>query len=334
MPPTSLSATPQEFVIRTKQDGKRLDAYLAARFTDFSRAVLQKVIDAGGVSVNGEVIRRASARVRTGDLIRIHLPELHSGPPKPEEIPIRVVYEDETLVVIDKDPGIIVHPAKGNWSGTIVNALQFHFDKLSTIGGEERPGVVHRLDKDTTGLLVVAKDDRAHKALALQFETRAVRKEYLALVYGQPDRDSDRIDQPIGMHPVHREKMAIRRVEDGARPAVTLYEVVERFCGFSLIRAKPETGRTHQIRVHLAHIGHPIVADKMYSGRDRLTLGDLAGPDATDADRVLISRQALHAHRLSLTHPLTGQPLELEAPLPADMTATLAALGQHRPGRS
>lgn len=330
MPPTSLSATPQEFEIRTKQDGKRIDAYLAARFTDFSRAVIQKMIDAGGVSVNGEVVTRASIRVRTGDLIRIHLPEIRTGPPAAEDIPIRVVYEDEALVVIDKDPGIIVHPAKGNWSGTVVNALQFHFEKLSTVGGEERPGVVHRLDKDTTGLLLVAKDDRAHKALAMQFETRAVKKEYLALAYGEPDRDSDRIDQPIGMHPVHREKMAIRRIEDGARAAVSFYEVVERFRGYSLIRVKPETGRTHQIRVHLAHIGHPIVADKMYAGRDRLTLGDLIGADAPDSDQVLISRQALHAHRLSLTHPLTGQRLDLESPLPADMAGTLAALREHR----
>jgi 23S rRNA pseudouridine1911/1915/1917 synthase len=330
MPPTSLSSTPQEFEIKTKQDGKRIDAYLAARFTDFSRAVIQKVIDAGGVSVNGAVVTRASAKVHTGDLIRIHLPDIRTGPPAAEDIPIRVVYEDEALVVIDKDPGIIVHPAKGNWSGTVVNALQFHFEKLSTVGGEERPGVVHRLDKDTTGLLLVAKDDRAHKALAMQFETRAVKKEYLAIAYGEPDRDSDRIDQPIGMHPVQREKMAIRRLEDGARTAVSFYEVVERFKGYSFIRVKPETGRTHQIRVHLAHIGHPIVADKMYAGRDRLTLGDLAGAEAPDADRVLISRQALHAHRLSLTHPFTAQRLDLESPLPADMAGTLVALREHR----
>jgi 23S rRNA pseudouridine1911/1915/1917 synthase len=226
---------------------------------------------------------------------------------------------------------MVVHPAKGNWSGTLVNALQFHFDTLSTVAGENRPGVVHRLDRDTTGLLIVAKDDRAHRHLALQFEQRTIHKDYLALVSGVPERDSDYIDRTIGFHPTNREKMAIRLPEDGGKQAVTFYEVLERFRGFAFVRCKPSTGRTHQIRVHLTHIGHPILADKAYSGRDRLTLGDLAGPNAQGAETVLIDRQALHAHALHLTHPLTGQELHLTAPLPDDMARTLEAIRVHRP---
>jgi 23S rRNA pseudouridine1911/1915/1917 synthase len=330
MPP-ELSSTPIEFEVTSRQGGtRRLDAYLAARFTDFSRSVIQKIIDAGAVMVNGAP-GKASYKVRGGDRITIRLPEIGDGTPKPEDIPLRIVYEDDAFVVVDKDPGMVVHPAKGNWSGTVVNALQFHFDRLSTVGGEERPGIVHRLDRDTSGLLIVAKDDRAHAGLARQFEDRTIHKEYLAIVYGAPGRDSDYIEGAIGLHPTVREKMAIKRPEDGGgREARTYYEVVERFHGFALVRCKPQTGRTHQIRVHLTHIGHPIVADKLYSGRSRLTLGDLAGPDAPEAETVLIDRQALHAHRLHLTHPLTGQPLDLTAPLPEDMARTIEALRRYR----
>jgi 23S rRNA pseudouridine1911/1915/1917 synthase len=195
---------------------------------------------------------------------------------------------------------------------------------------------VHRLDRDTTGLLVVVKDELAHRRLALQFELRQVQKEYLALVHGVPQRDGDYIDRPIGFHPTVREKMAIRAPEDGGKSAVTFYEVLERFRDFALVRCKPQTGRTHQIRIHLTHIGHPIVADKLYSGRDRLTLGDVIGPDRLrlfspeDAETVLIDRQALHAHRLRFRHPITEQEIDLTAPIPADMERTLAALRTHR----
>ena len=256
--------------------------------------------------------------------------------PKPEDIPIEVVHDDPALTVVNKPPGMVTHPAKGNWSGTLVNAIQFHFDTLSTLAGENRPGIVHRLDRDTTGLLVVVKDELAHRRLALQFEQRKVHKEYLALVYGMPQRDSDYIDRPIGFHPTVREKMAIRTPEDGGKSAVTFYEVVERFRDFALVRCKPQTGRTHQIRIHLTHIGHPIVADKLYSGRDRLTLADVAGPDRLrllspeDAETVLIDRQALHAHRLRFLHPLTDELIDVTAPIPADMERTLAALRTHR----
>jgi 23S rRNA pseudouridine1911/1915/1917 synthase len=227
---------------------------------------------------------------------------------------------------------MVTQPARGNWRGTLVNALQFHFDRLSTLAGENRPGIIHRLDRDTTGLLVVAKDESIHHKLALQFEHRSVQKEYLAIVYGIPQRDSDYIDQPIGFHPTSREKMAIRQPSDGGKSAVTFYQVEERFRGYALVRCQPKTGRTHQIRIHLTHIGHPIVADKLYSGRDRLTLEALENPVRRDIrlfdapETTLIDRQALHAHRLKFKHPATQQELSLSGALPADFARTIDAM--------
>jgi 23S rRNA pseudouridine1911/1915/1917 synthase len=328
MPP-ELSATPIEFVVKPRMDGKRIDAYLSSRYQDYSRSVIQKVIDAGAVLINGHATK-ASYKVREGDVIRVWLPELADDAPAPEDIPLTIAYEDEAFVVVNKPPGLVTHPAKGHWSGTLVNALQFHFDKLSSVGGAERPGIVHRLDRDTSGLLIVAKDDRAHAALAKQFEERSIKKEYMAIVSGVPGRDSDYIERLIGPHPTHREKMAIRLAADGGKESVTFYEVLERFDGFALVRCRPKTGRTHQIRVHLTHVGHPILADKLYAGRDRLLLSDVAGPDAPDADRVLLDRQALHAHALDLTPPPPRAPRHLTAPLPDDMTAVIAALRAHR----
>ncbi len=333
--PPPLSETPQEFEVKPRTDGRRIDAYLASRFPDYSRRVIQKVIDAEAVLVNDRPVK-ASYRVRSGDRVSVRLPELPDMTPKPEDIPIEVIHDDPALTVVNKPPGMVTHPAKGNWSGTLVNAIQFHYDTLSTLAGENRPGIVHRLDRDTTGLLVVVKEEVAHRRLALQFEHRQVRKEYLALVYGAPQRDSDYIEQPIGFHPAVREKMAIRAPEDGGKPAVTFYEVLDRFRGFALVRCRPQTGRTHQIRIHLTHIGHPILADKLYSGRDRVTLGEIAGPDRArtlapeEAEEVLIDRQALHAHRLRFQHPTTGLELDLTAPVPADIERTLRALRTYR----
>ncbi|MGO9471181.1 MAG: RluA family pseudouridine synthase [Isosphaeraceae bacterium] len=334
--PPPLSETPQEFEVKTRSDGKRIDSYLASRYSDYSRRVIQKVIDADAVLVNGRTVK-ASYRVRTGDVVSVRLPELPDTTPEPENIPIEVLYEDDALTVVNKPAGMVTHPAKGNWRGTLVNALQFHFDTLSTLGGENRPGIVHRLDRDTTGLLVVVKNDIAHRKLALRFELREVQKEYLALVSGVPQRHSDYIEKAIGFHPTCREKMAIRLAVDGGKPAVTFYEVAERFRGFALVRCKPQTGRTHQIRIHLAHIGHPILADKLYSGRDKIVLTDLLGQlrpnQAADVrgDLILIDRQALHAHRLRFEHPLTGRELDLTAPLPADFVRTLEAMRTHLP---
>jgi 23S rRNA pseudouridine1911/1915/1917 synthase len=328
MPP-ELSSTPCDFHVKPRMAGKRIDAYLSSRYPDYSRSVIQKVIEAGAVLVNGQPTK-ASYKVRIDDRIRIWLPELADDAPVPEDIPLRVVYEDEALAVVDKAAGMVTHPAKGHWSGTLVNALQFRFDALSSLAGERRAGIVHRLDRDTTGLLIVAKDDAAHRALAQQFEQRTIHKRYLAIVVGEPGRDSDYIERTIGFHPVRREKMAVRLPEDGGKVASTFYEVLERFRGYALVRCEPRTGRTHQIRVHLAHIAHPIVADKLYAGRDRLTLGDLAGPDAPEGDRILIDRQALHAYSIRLKHPSTGRELTLTAPLPEDMTRTLEALRRYR----
>jgi len=334
--PPPLSETPQEFEVKARSVGKRIDAFLASRYSDYSRRVIQKVIDAEAVLVNGRTVK-ASYRVRNGDVVSVRLPELPDTTPEPENIPIEVLYEDEALTVVNKRAGMVTHPAKGNWRGTLVNAIQFHFDSLSTLGGENRPGIVHRLDRDTTGLLVVAKNDLAHRRLALRFEMREVHKEYLALVSGVPERHSDYIEKTIGFHPTCREKMAIRLPADGGKPAVTFYEVAERFRGFALVRCKPQTGRTHQIRIHLAHIGHPVLADKLYSGRDKILLADLLGrersnsPTEAQLDLALIDRQALHAHRLRFEHPLTGRELDLTAPLPEDFRRTLDAMRTHLP---
>ncbi|GAC1474279.1 MAG: RluA family pseudouridine synthase [Isosphaeraceae bacterium] len=329
MSPPELSPDPSEFRVKARMIGKRIDAYLSSRYPDYSRSVMQKVIDAGAVLVNGQPVK-ASYKVRLDDLIRLWLPELSDDAAAPEDIPLEVLYEDEAFTVVNKPAGMVTHPAKGHWSGTLVNALQFHFDRLSSVGGENRPGIVHRLDRNTTGLLLVAKDDIAHRKLAAQFEQRTIHKEYRAIVSGVPERDSDYIERPIGFHPTNREKMAIRTPEDGGKAAVTFYQVLERFRGYALVRCAPQTGRTHQLRVHLAHIGHPIVADRAYSGRSQLTLGDLLGPEAGEAGTILLDRQALHASTLSLTHPLSGIPLSFNAPLPLDMERTLAALREHR----
>ena len=337
---SEIPSEPIEFEIRPRMDGKRVDAYLATRFTDYSRTVLSRIIEAGAVQVNGRSIK-SSYRLRPGDLVKVWLPPLEHDLAEGEDIPIEVIYEDEHLTVVNKPHNMVTHPARGNWKGTLVNAIQFHFNTLSTVAGEHRPGIVHRLDRDTTGVLVVAKTDLAHRKLGLQFEYREIHKEYLALVYGEPQRDRDYIERPIGFHPTVREKMAVRTAEDGGKHAMTYYEVIERFDGYAYVRCKPQTGRTHQIRVHLTHIGHPILADKPYSGRGKVTLSDLRGARGTLAmpaddsaespEDVLIDRQALHAHKLKFRHPITGQDIELCAPLPADMARTLEALKEHRP---
>ncbi len=261
--------------------------------------------------------------------MRVVLPDLPRQCPKPEPIPIDVLYEDDWLAVINKPAGMVVHPARGHWSGTLASALQFHYGgRLSQLGGPNRPGIVHRLDRDTSGAILVAKHDLGHGKLAAQFAERLVQKSYFALVAGAPQRDRDWIDQPIGIHPRQREKMAIRRDDPHRRTAQTFYEVLERFDGFAAVRAEPRTGRTHQIRVHLNHIGCPVLCDRHYGGRAVLTRGEIRR-DPCDT-HVLLSRQALHAWRLRFTHPNTGQPIEVEAPLPQDLAIVLAELRQYR----
>jgi 23S rRNA pseudouridine1911/1915/1917 synthase len=321
-----------EFIARKSMaDPPRLDLYIVARYQDASRAAVQRWIDEGNVFVNGKPAK-ASYRVQTDDRITLKVTQRRSPTMEAEDIPLNILYEDDVLVVIDKAADMIVHPGRGagNWRGTVANALLFHFGKVSTVGGEVRPGIVHRLDRDTTGILLVAKDDQVHQQLALQFERRKVVKEYLALSYGVPDRHSDYIDKPIGHHPSIREKMAIREDPRFSKPAVTFYELAERFDGYSFIRVRPHTGRTHQIRVHLTHIGCPILADRPYAGRAEVLASEINPSTPAEGDHVLIRRQALHAHRLRFYHPTLRQVMDVTAPLPADMQATLEALRQHR----
>ena len=227
---------------------------------------------------------------------------------------------------------MVVHPAKGHWSGTLVNALQFHFSHLSQANGDYRPGIVHRLDRDTSGVILVAKEEQTHRDLSVQFENRKVFKEYVAITAGVLDRDSDYIEGRIGQHPHDRVKMAvIDDEEEDAKDACSFYEVIERFRGYTLVQIPPRTGRTHQIRVHLASVGCPVLADKIYSGRDQVRLSDLVPGLDPARDEVLLGRQALHASRLRFTHPHTRKVIEAEAPLPPDFQKTLAALRQYRP---
>jgi 23S rRNA pseudouridine1911/1915/1917 synthase len=318
---------PIQRIIEPEHASCRLDVYLARQYPQFSRAHLRRAIDAGGVSLNGRVAK-AGQRLKGGELLAMLLPELPRVGPVPEDIPLEILFEDEHLAAINKPPGMVVHPAKGHWSGTLTAALAFHFEKLSGAGGASRPGIVHRLDRDTSGVLVVAKTDAAHYVLAEQFAQRTVEKEYLAIVVGALDKDRDLIDLPIGAHPYQREKMAIRRDHITSRPAQTIYEVTERFQGFAALRAKPKTGRTHQIRVHLAAIGCPVLCDKQYGGRSEITRGEIRRQP--DDREILLSRQALHAARLSLNHPVSGEKLTFQAPLADDLTTVLHELRAYR----
>ncbi len=323
-----LSDTPVELTVTSQEANWRLDAFLVYHFPAYSRSLLRQVITAGGVTVDDKGAKPAY-RLKPGQRVRVVLPELPRQCPKPENIPVEVIYEDDWLAVINKPPGMVVHPARGHWSGTLASAIQYLYGgKLSTLGGPNRPGIVHRLDADTSGAILIAKHDLAHGKLAAQFAERTVDKTYLALVSGVPDRDADWIDQPIGVHPRQREKMAIRRFDPEARSAQTLYRVLERFDGFALISAHPKTGRTHQIRVHLAHVGCPVLCDRQYGGRAVLTRGEIRR-DPSD-ETVLLSRQALHAWKLGFTHPGTGQRMEVEAPLPQDIAQVLEELRRYR----
>src|SRR5262245_16163747 len=318
---------PIECVIGAEHAGCRVDVYLARHYSQFSRANLRRAIDAGAVSINGKT-SKAGQRLKGGDQLSFTLPELPRVGPIPEDIPLEILFEDEHLAAVNKPPGMVVHPAKGHWSGTLTAALAFHFQSLSAAGGPTRPGIVHRLDRDTSGVLLVAKTDAAHYALAEQFAARTVQKEYFAMIVGALDKDRDIIDMPIGPHPYQREKMAIRRDHPTSRPAQTMYEVVERFQGFAALEVKPKTGRTHQIRVHLAAIGCPVLGDKQYGGRAEITRGEVR--HKPEDREVLLARQALHAHRLTLAHPATGAPLMIEAPLAADVIGVLRELREYR----
>ena len=326
---------PLEIDARIKQDGVRLDQYLAQNFSDFSRSVIQDAIKAGTVLVNGRPTK-SSYKIRNGDHVRIELPEPTHALPIPEDIPLDILYEDEFLALVNKPSDMVVHPAKGHWSGTLVNAISFHFSKLSEANGAYRAGIVHRLDRDTSGVILIAKEERTHRELSAMFERRRVFKEYAAITAGVLDRDSDYIEGRIKHHPTDRIKMFVTEDEDDedAKDACSYYEVIERFQGFTFCRVQPRTGRTHQIRVHLASIGCPVLADKVYGGRDAVSLRDLVPEAPAEDDRPLLLRQGLHAWRLRFKHPRLDRWMEFEAPFPDDIKQTLEALRKYRSTRA
>ena len=324
----------RNLVIAAAEDGERLDRVLASHMTDLSRSRLKTLVLAGQVTIDGAPVLDPGRKVRADDAIAITVPAPEPAEPRAEPIPLSIVYEDDAIIVIDKPKGLVVHPAAGNWTGTLVNALIAHCgDSLSGIGGVRRPGIVHRLDKDTTGLLVVAKTDRAHRKLAAQFadhgRTGALERAYLAFVWGVPARPKGTIDKPIDRHPHARDKMAVR---PSGRTAITHWEVLERYAGAdqkgvaSLVECRLETGRTHQIRVHLAAIGHPLLGDSVYGPGFKTKASQL--PERARDALAALDRQALHAHILVLEHPVTGELLHFRSELPADLAALRCAMSQ------
>jgi 23S rRNA pseudouridine1911/1915/1917 synthase len=315
----------EEFHVGHSIKERRLDKYLHGRFSNLSRSFIQNAIRQGAVKVNGKIAKQ-SQKLNPGDIVEFNPPEPPGKDIPPEDIPLDIIYEDQDLIVLNKQPDMIVHPARGNTHGTIVNALAFYSDELSSGLGEFRPGIVHRLDKNTTGVMVVTKNDAAQWKIAKQFENRQVNKTYLAIVHGTPDLTADRISVPLGVHPKIREKYTIR--PETGKEAVTFYELLESFRGFSLLKLIPKTGRTHQIRVHLSYIKHPIVADDMYGGKF-IYLWQLADAEPAVQEPIL-SRVALHAFSLEFKHPTTGRAVEFQAPLPQDMQNLLDALRKYR----
>jgi 23S rRNA pseudouridine1911/1915/1917 synthase len=319
-------------VVAASEGGERLDRMLAVHLAELSRSRLKSLILAGKVAIEGRTIRDPSHRVNAGDNVAVAVPPPEPAAPQPEDIPLAIVYEDADIIVIDKPKGLVVHPAAGHATGTLVNALIAHCgESLSGIGGVKRPGIVHRLDKDTTGLMVVAKNDLAHRALAAQFADHGragpLERGYLAFVWGVPDRPRGTIDKPLGRHPHARDKMSVR---PGGREAVTHWELIEHYPRRSsrqvagLLACTLETGRTHQIRVHLAAIGHPIIGDSVY-GPGYKTKAALLSQEAQTALAAL-GRQALHAYLLGLDHPRTGAHLVFHSALPADLASLHKAL--------
>jgi 23S rRNA pseudouridine1911/1915/1917 synthase len=305
-----------EFVVAGEQEGERLDRYLAGALPNRSRSQVQRLIEDGHVSVTRVKTAKSNTALREGDTITVTLPEPAPSATAAEDLPLPILYQDEDVVVIDKPAGMVVHPGAGHGSGTLVNALLHHVDDLSGIGGEERPGIVHRLDKGTSGVMVVAKHDQAHQELARQFHDREVEKEYVALVWGLVQQRK-RIDLPIGRDPGNRQKMSAKARR--ARNAVTRVTWARHLPGVSLLRVAIATGRTHQIRVHLSAIGHPIVGDALYGGVHKRVPHDIRAVQR-------LERPFLHAERLAFTHPRTGEPMTFTAPLPADLLSVLEAI--------
>ena len=318
-------AIPNTICVGKSIKERRVDKYLHGRFSNFSRVMLQNIIKQGAVRVNGKTVSK-SFKLSAGDKIELTLPEPPSKEILPEDIPLNIIYEDDDIIILNKQARMIVHPARGNTHGTLVNALAFYSDELSSGLGEFRPGIVHRLDKNTTGVMVVTKNDTAQWKIAKQFEHRQVKKSYLAIVHGTPELTADRINMPLGIHPKMRKKYAVR--PDSGKESITFYEVLESFRGFSLLKLTPRTGRTHQIRVHLSYIKHPIVADDMYGGK--IVYPHQLQDTASAVEESVISRCALHAFALEFKHPATSEMVKFEAPLPQDMQTLLDMLRKYR----
>ena len=292
--------------------GERIDAFLASKLHDVTRSWLQKLIEAGNVSVEGREKLAKNYKLRAGDRLTVELPEPETLDVLPENIPLDIVYEDKYLLVVNKPSGMVVHPAVGNHTGTLVNAVMFHCgDQLSSINGVVRPGIVHRIDKDTSGLLVIAKTDAAHRGLAEQFAVHSIKRAYRAVVYNNIKEDDGRVDAPIGRNPKDRLKMAVVSADKGRR-AVTNYHVIERSGKFTYVECRLETGRTHQIRVHMAYIGHPLLGDPLYGPRK-----GMSG----------VTGQVLHAKELGFVHPITGEYMEFDSELPTEFVKALKKAG-------
>ena len=298
--------------IQVPENSDRLDRYLSQNLSDLSRSRIQQLIEQGHVQVNDQICTSKKVNLKIGDRISLEIPAIAPLQLLAADIPLDILYEDEELIILNKPAGLVVHPAPGHPEGTLVNAILAHCPNLPGIGGIQRPGIVHRLDKDTTGAIVIAKTDLAYQHLQAQLQAKTARREYLGLVYGVPKTETGSIDLPIGRNPQDRKKMGIVSVEDGGRAAITHWQVQERLANYTLIHFQLETGRTHQIRVHSAKIGHPIVGDPLYSSAHSIGV-NLPG-------------QALHAWKLQLQHPVSGKLLEVTAPLPRSFTTLLEVL--------
>ena len=297
-------------IIDENSAGGRVDSFIASYFDELSRSAAGKLIEDGSVEVNGKSVSK-NYKLRKGDVLTVSIPEPKEYEILPENIPLDIAYEDDDLLVVNKPKGMVVHPASGHYSGTLVNALMFHCrDSLSGINGVMRPGIVHRIDKDTSGLLIVAKNDFSHRLLADQIKEHSFKRKYQAVVYGNFRNDEGTVDAPIGRHPSERKKMTVTL--NNSRNAVTHYRVLGRYQGFTHLELTLETGRTHQIRVHMAHIGHPVAGDPVYGPRKVIT--SLEG-------------QCLHAYYISFTHPRTGETLTLSSPLPEYFKTFLSQIG-------
>ena len=311
----------REFIVEQETAGQRIDRFLSGEDTGLSRSALQALVAEGHVQCNGKTVAK-SLKLKAGDTVLLEIPDAKPIEAVPQDIPLEIVYEDAHLLVVNKPKGMVVHPAPGNPDGTLVNALLWHCKgSLSGIGGEIRPGIVHRIDMDTTGVLIVCKNDKAHNAIAEQLKVHSITRKYYAIVHGVIKEDDGTVNAPIGRHLVDRKKMSIN--EKNGKEAVTHYHVLKRFRRFTYVECQLETGRTHQIRVHMSHIPHPLVGDQVYGGRPRPPKG--ASEEFITALRKF-DRQALHATMLRLYHPISGIEMEWHAPIPQDMVELIEAM--------